>query len=100
MIDDGCSEGVPLPAVRNRGIKRGPRHAYRLCADTDAAAPEVAERNPVPLAFFSEPGLPNWNPDADFTEDDEVNVLDLGVMKQSFFAAPGPSALPNPCAGN
>ncbi len=39
----------------------------------------------------------NWNPSADFTGDNVVNVSDLGIMRTQFFAAPGPSGVPNLC---
>ena len=43
-------------------------------------------------AFFSTPGDPNWNPDADFNGDDTVNFVDLGILRAAIFAPPGPSA--------
>ena len=41
-------------------------------------------------ARFTVPGDPDWNPDADFSGDDAVNVVDLGIMRQYAFDAPGP----------
>lgn len=52
------------------------------------------------VAFFSEPGSPNWNADADFNGDDAVNFDDLGAMKAGFFQPPGPGAEPNACSGS
>lgn len=43
-------------------------------------------------AFFSRPGLSNWNPDADFDGNAQVDFGDLALMRAQFFAAPGPSA--------
>jgi len=34
--------------------------------------------------FMSNPGKPNWNPDADLTCDDAVNVFDLQILAQNF----------------
>ena len=51
----------------------------------------------IEVAFFSTATSTNWNPDADFNVDGKVNFADLAVMKQSFFAPPGPSGLPNDC---
>ena len=41
--------------------------------------------------FFSE------DPNADMDGDGSVNFLDLGLLKEGFFAPPGPSGLPNLC---
>lgn len=38
--------------------------------------------------------------DADFNSDGVVNVIDLGLMRTGFFGAPGPSGLPNACGDN
>ncbi len=73
--------------------------------DADIAQPNdcivnVLDLGVLRLAFFSTPDAPNWNPDGDFTADEQINVEDLGIMKAHFFAVPGPSALPNPCGGS
>jgi len=39
------------------------------------------------------------NADADFDNSGTVNVADLGIMRSVFFEPPGPSGLPNSCAG-
>ncbi len=44
------------------------------------------------LAFFSMPGQPGWNPDADLNSDNVVNFADLGLTVPLFFGPPGPSA--------
>jgi hypothetical protein len=41
------------------------------------------------LAFFSA------DVDADFDGDGVVNATDLGIMRQRFFSAPGPSGIAN-----
>lgn len=48
-------------------------------------------------AFFSFQDSGNWNADADFNGDGQVNCFDLGTMRASFFSPPGPSGLPNLC---
>ena len=50
----------------------------------------------VKNVFFSNPGSPTWNPDADFTGDDQVNFADLNRMKSFFLGAPGPSCAAAP----
>jgi hypothetical protein len=35
-------------------------------------------------AFGSVPGDPNWNPDADLDGDDEVSLLDFGILTSHF----------------
>lgn len=70
--------------------------------DADIAIPNDCMVNFLDLttmadAFFSSPGLPGWNPDADLTgaggrPDNAVNFLDLTTMAGQFFAPPGPSA--------
>ena len=57
----------------------------------------VLDLGVLKAAFFATPPSPNWNPDADFTEDGAINALDLGIMRLTFFGQPGPSGLPNPC---
>ncbi len=49
------------------------------------------------LAFFSTPADANWNPDADFNDDGQVNAIDLSALRTGFFLPPGPSGIPNSC---
>jgi hypothetical protein len=54
--------------------------------------------NTIDLVTFrraagSRPGLPNWNPHADFNGDGIVNGRDLRVLRSYWLAAPGPSGL-------
>ena len=51
-----------------------------------------SDLNVLKQAFFSTPGSPAWNPDADFNGDEAVGFADLGVMRNMFFGRPGPSA--------
>ncbi len=41
-------------------------------------------------------GSPTYNPDMDFTGDGVINTLDLGIFKQRYSKAPGPSKVPTP----
>ncbi|MFK8031220.1 MAG: thrombospondin type 3 repeat-containing protein [Gammaproteobacteria bacterium] len=41
-------------------------------------------------SFGSTPGMPNWNPDADFNGDNSVNFIDLFIFQGFFLTAPGP----------
>ncbi|MDH3589901.1 MAG: hypothetical protein OEQ74_10905 [Gammaproteobacteria bacterium] len=50
-------------------------------------------------AFLTNPASPNWNPDADFDDDDFIGFLDVAVMKDFFLAAPGPAPNPNASSG-
>ncbi|MDH3589605.1 MAG: hypothetical protein OEQ74_09390, partial [Gammaproteobacteria bacterium] len=49
--------------------------------------------------FLTNPGSPNWNPDADFDGDDIVAFGDVAIMKAFFLAMPGPAAAPNAASG-
>ena len=55
----------------------------------------------VKEAFFSNPALPLcnganpgacWDPEVDFDNSDQINFVDLQIMKDQFFGPPGPSA--------
>ena len=56
--------------------------------------------NVMKTAFFSSPGVPEWNPDADGNGDDIVNFVDLNLMKSEFFrdySTDNPSGIANDC---
>lgn len=71
--------------------------------DTDINLPNdctsnVLDLGALRLAFFTQPGDANWNPDADFNGDGVVNFADLGTLRITFFLTPGPSGLSNACS--
>ncbi len=59
----------------------------------------VLDLGTLRAAFFSRPGDPNWNPDADLNADLVVNAGDLGRLKTLFFRPPGPSGETSICGG-
>ena len=48
--------------------------------------------NAMKAAYFSNPGSPGWNPDADLDGSGIVGFVDLAIMRSQFFGPPGPSA--------
>lgn len=70
--------------------------------DNDGLITNTVDLGLLRVAFFSRPGDPNWNPDADFNSDGVVNIVELGILRNFFFNAPGPIAneFINPAGGS
>ncbi len=73
--------------------------------DADIAPPvndcnvNFADLGEMKRTFFSVPVDDHWSESADLNGDRSVNFSDLAIMKSGFFSPPGPSGVPNACAG-
>ena len=103
---DGVANSADNCTVDSNGDQRDTdSDGIGSACDADIRVPNDCVVNALDLgvfknAFFSQPGSPNWNPDADFNGDDVVNALDLSLLKRQFYETPGPSGVPNGCDGN
>ena len=97
---DNCVETPNPNQIDTNGDGFGNRCDPDL--DNDGLITNTIDLGLLRLAFFSQPGDPNWNPDADFNSDGIVNVVELGILRQFFFNAPGPIAneFTNPAGGS
>ncbi len=90
-VSDNCTE------IANADQRDTDADSIGNACDPDIASPNdcrvtFADLGALQDAFFSMPGVPQWNADADFNGDDRVNFGDLETMKRAFFGPPGPSA--------
>ncbi len=97
---DNCAELFNPTQLDTNGDGYGNRCDADL--DNDGFITNFGDLGLLRLAFFSSPGAANWNPDADFNEDNVVNFIDLGIMRTFFFGPPGPIAVTfiNPAGGS
>lgn len=97
---DNCVDNFNPSQLDTNGDGFGNRCDADL--DNDGFITNFGDLGLLRLAFFSSPGAANWNPDADFNEDNVINFADLGIMRTFFFGPPGPVALTfiNPNGGS
>ena len=99
-VTDNCVDDFNPTQLDTNGDGFGNRCDPDL--DNDGFITNFGDLGLLRLAFFSTPGAPNWNPDADFNEDNAVNFIDLGIMREFFFGPPGPLTIvfSNPAGGS
>lgn len=98
---DGVGDAVDnCIAVANDGQHDSNGDGIGNLCDADLTGPggfedclvNFLDLHAVAEAFFSRPGLPAWNPDADLDNDGQVNFIDVQQVRRQFFGPPGPSA--------